>query len=283
MSPELFLVDVARVVVVRRARLVGHGVEVKGGLLVGLDGEPEDLGLVLLAATIVDGLDTNLVPGAVVGLLEVHIVVGDFFADSEAVREDRHCFGEAGVVSWVEGDIGDLLLDVLEELEEELGRSHCVALGIDGGHGEHNHGTGSGVVDLADVRRSGCSSLLDDLGNDGIVIYVTLVLANSLTNVDFALGSHLAGFGIVGEDHILGTEVEFVVGIVVGVVGTEVLATGEGDLVAFERTLKPGFGQVVAEALHIAVVAVEADVDVARNRLPSSNRERFRFPYCSRG
>ena len=55
-------------------------------------------------------------------------------------------------------------------------------------------------------------------------------------------------------------------GIVVGVVGTEVLATGEGDLVAFERTLKPGFGQVVAEALHVAVVAVEADVDVARNR-----------------
>ena len=58
--------DVAGIAVAGRARLLGHGIEVEGGLGVVLDGEPEHFRLFLLAATGVDALDADSIPCVVV-------------------------------------------------------------------------------------------------------------------------------------------------------------------------------------------------------------------------
>ena len=193
------------------------------------------------------------------------VVVEEPLIVGEAIGEDGHGFLEGRIVGGIESDGSDLLLDILEELEAELARCHSIAINVDSRHGEHQDRSGGAVVDLADVGCGRRGGLLDHLGEDGIIVDIALVVPDGLADIDLALGCHLAGFGIVGEYHLLAAKVELVVGVGVSVVRTEVLVAGEGDGAAFERALDPCLGQIVAESLEIDIVAVEADVHIARD------------------
>ncbi len=76
--------------------------EVEGGLLVFLDGVPEDFRLVLHSTTCIYALDANLVPFVVVGLFQIDMSGENLHIVCEAVGEDGHHLCQTAVVGGVE-------------------------------------------------------------------------------------------------------------------------------------------------------------------------------------
>ena len=244
----------------------------------------------LLAGTTVDGLyAVGLRTDDVVVERSIRSIGVDVPTVLESIRNLRHGLLQIDKVFRRNGHRLHLAVHLSIQLVAQLLRHDVVAVGVAAGQIETDVAPTiarvivipATLIEFADDGGSGGSGYLleglDGSALEGIEV-VHLVLAG-IQQEECAGRQRLRGGVVVEGDVAVGQCVFCVILVIISVVlllgssrhevlviagnlvGADILATLECDLVAFNSTLHPGLRQVLVDALHVDVVAVEAHLD----------------------
>ena len=124
---------------------------------IGLDSVPEDFWLMTFATTIVNTLDTNLVPSAEVHV-QIQTVIIDIIIVGKVIRNLRHVFSQILIIGWSQRQLTYRVVYIIVVLIIELACQNRVTRLVFRGNVHWNIGiTGSCQCSTGNLGLSGCS------------------------------------------------------------------------------------------------------------------------------
>ena len=225
--------------------------------------EPLNFGCVGLVATIVDALDTQIVPIGRVEFVQINLCVIEVIVLCKAEWNFGHSLSQVDVRLWSECQRCDFTFYVGVNHVVQLRGCKSITIDINCRHVEIEIPAVIAILQRSDCRVSRHCCLFNDLLQYCATIGIEIII-RVVNEEELILSGERTCLSIVVEHHVFVHQ--YIQVHVIGIsIGAEVLTFSKRDGCSFECTLCPCLRNISAKTLYIYIIAIKTDLHRTTN------------------